>query len=65
MKHRDVIEIYNNIISQIQNKIGKKVKISYPNRHGIPVVTNYEVTIRRLNSLINRKNKLMGGTAWK
>ena len=61
MKHKDVIDIYNNIISQIQSKIGKKVKISYPNRHGIPVVTEYEVTIRRLNALINRKNKLMGG----
>mgnify|MGYP003150640377 FL=1 len=61
MKHKDVIDIYNNIISQIQNKIGKKVKIAYPNRNGIPVVTDYEVTIRRLNALINRKNKLMGG----
>ena len=61
MKHKDVIDIYNNIISQIQSKIGKKVKIAYPNRHGIPVVTDFEVTIRRLNSLINRRNKLMGG----
>ena len=61
MKHKDVIDIYNNIISQIQNKIGKKVKISYPNKHGIPVVTEYEVTIRRVNALIDRKNKLMGG----
>ena len=61
MKHKDVIDIYNNIISQIQSKIGKKVKISYPNRNGIPVVTDYEVTIRRVNALIDRKNKLMGG----
>ena len=61
MKHKDVIDIYNNIISQLQNKIGKKVKISYPNKHGIPVVTEYEVTIRRVNALIDRKNKLMGG----
>ena len=61
MRHKDVIDIYNNIISQIQSKIGKKVKIAYPNRHGIPVVTDFEVTIRRLNSLINRRNKLMGG----
>ena len=61
MRHKDVIDIYNNIISQIQYKIGKKVKISYPNKHGIPVVTEYEVTIRRVNALIDRKNKLMGG----
>ena len=60
MKHKDVIEVYNNIISQIQNKIGKKVKISYPNRKGIPVTTDYEVTINRINALIDRRNKLMG-----
>ena len=60
MKHKDVIEVYNNIISQIQNNLGKKVKISYPNRKGIPVITDYEVSIHRLNALINRRNKLMG-----
>ena len=61
MKHRDVIEVYENIIKQTQNHIGKKVNIKYPNRTGVIAIRNYEVTIQRLNLLVNRKNKLMGG----
>ena len=60
MKHKDVIEVYVNIIRQIQNNIGKKVDIRYPNRTGIIALKNYEVTLYRLNKLIDRKNKLMG-----
>ncbi len=60
MKHKDVIEVYQNIIRQIQNYIGKKVDIKYPNRTGIVCAKNYEVTLNRLNKLIDRKNKLMG-----
>ena len=60
MKHKDVIEVYENIIRQIRNHIGKKVNIKYPNRTGVVAVKNYEVTIPRLNRLIERKNKLMG-----
>ena len=60
MQHKEVVETYNSLIRQITNKIGKKVKISYPNRKGIPVTTDYEVTINRINALIDRRNKLMG-----
>ena len=61
MKHRDVIEVYENIIKQTQNHIGKKVDIRYPSRTGVIAIRDYEVTIQRLNLLVNRKNKLMGG----
>lgn len=61
MKHKVVIEVYNNIIKQLQNHIGKKVNIRYPNRTGVIAVKEYEVTLQRLNRLIDRKNKLMGG----
>ena len=61
MKHKDVIEVYNNIIKQLQNHIGKKVNIRYPSRTGRIAVKDYEVTLVRLNRLIDRKNKLMGG----
>ena len=60
MKHKDVIEVYENIIRQTRNHIGKKVNIKYPNRTGVIAVKDYEVTIPRLNRLIERKNKLMG-----
>ena len=60
MKHKDVIAVYENIIRQTQNNIGKKVNIKYPNRTGIIAVRDYEVTIPRLNRLIARRNKLMG-----
>tara|TARA_R100000808_G_C2111071_1_gene125119 strand:+ start:24 stop:218 length:195 start_codon:yes stop_codon:yes gene_type:complete len=62
MKHKDVIEVYQNIIKQTQNHIGKKVNIRYPNRTGVIAVKDYEVTLDRLNRLIDRKNKLMGGS---
>ena len=64
MKHKDVIEVYQNIIKQTQNHIGKKVNIRYPNRTGVIAVKDYEVTLDRLNRLIDRKNKLMGGVGW-
>ena len=64
MKHKDVIEVYQNIIKQTQNHIGKKVNIRYPNRTGVIAVKDYEVTLDRLNRLIDRKNKLMGGVDW-
>ena len=64
MKHKDVIEVYQNIIKQTQNHIGKKVNIRYPNRTGVIAVKDYEVTLERLNRLIDRKNKLMGGVDW-
>ena len=60
MKHKVVIEVYNNIIRQTQNHIGKKVNIKYPNRTGIIAVKDYEVTIPRLTRLMNRRNKLIG-----
>jgi hypothetical protein len=62
MRHKDVIEVYQNIIKQTQNHIGKKVNIRYPNRTGVIAVKDYEVTLDRLNRLIDRKNKLMGGS---
>jgi len=61
MINRDVIAVYENIIKQTQRHIGKKVNIKYPNRNGVIAIRGYEVTIQRLNSLTNRKNKLMGG----
>ena len=61
MVNKDVINTYNSIIKQIKNKVGKRAKICYPDRKGIPVVKNYEVSINRLNALIDRRNKLMGG----
>jgi len=64
MRHKDVIEVYQNIINQTQNHIGKKVNIRYPNRTGVIAVKEYEVTLERLNRLIDRKNKLMGGVGW-
>jgi hypothetical protein len=62
--NKDVIEVYDNIIRQTQNHIGKKVNIKYPNRNGVTAVRNFEVTIERLNRLIDRKNFLMGGVGW-
>ena len=61
MINRDVVDVYENIIKQTQNHIGKKVNIKYPNRNGVIAISGYEVTIQRLNLLVNRKNKLMGG----
>ena len=61
MINRDVVDVYENIIKQTQNHIGKKVNIKYPNRTGVIAISGYEVTIQRLNLLVNRKNKLMGG----
>ena len=60
MVHREVIEVYNLIIRQIQGKIGRKVNIFYPNKSGVVAVRDYEVTERRLQRIMDRRNYLMG-----
>ena len=61
MRHRHVIETYNNILRQIRNKIGKKVDICGPYGSGNVVVKEYEVTQAIFERLVKRRDTLLGG----
>ena len=61
MRHRHVIETYNNILRQIRNKIGKKVDICDPYGSSNVVVKEYEVTQDIFERLVKRRNTLLGG----
>ena len=61
MRHRHVIETYNNILRQIRNKIGKKVDICDPYGSSNVVVKEYEVTQDIFERLVKRRDYLVGG----
>ena len=62
MRHKDVIEIYNSIIKQITNKIGKEVDIVYPHGSKNVIVPKLKVSPNMYAMLVNRRKHLLGGT---
>ena len=60
MRHKDVIEVYNNLIKQLRGKHGKKVHIKYPSCSGNIIVRDLNATEEMLNRLIDRRDYLLG-----
>ena len=64
MKHKDVVAMYNNLLKQIRNKIGKKVDIYDPVDSDNLIIKDYEVTKRMFDICVRRKNYWLGGNKW-
>tara|TARA_R110002020_G_scaffold138354_1_gene308258 strand:+ start:1763 stop:1951 length:189 start_codon:yes stop_codon:yes gene_type:complete len=60
MRHRDVIDVYNNLIKQLRGKHGKSVHIKYPSSSGNIIVRDLNATEEMLNRLIDRRDYLLG-----
>ena len=60
-KNKEIVEIYNTIIKQITNKIGKQVNIAYPYGSKNIVVSSVDITERMYNKIVSRRNYLRGG----
>ena len=61
MRHKDVLEVYKNIIIQVKNKIGKSTNIFYPFGTKNIIVEGFNVTEKNYNIFVARRDYLLGG----
>ena len=64
MRHKEVVAMYDNLLKQIRNKIGKKVDIYDPVDSDNLIIKDYEVTQRMFDICVRRKGHWMGGDKW-
>ena len=64
MKHKEVVAMYDNLLKQIRNKIGKKVDIYDPVDSDNLIIKDYEVTQKMFDICVRRKGYWMGGDKW-
>ena len=60
MRHKDVLEVYNNIIRQVKNKIGKSTNIVYPFGTKNIIIEGFNVTEKNYNIFVARRDYLLG-----
>ena len=60
-KHKDVIEVYNNLIRQMTNNIGKSISIASPYNPDNIAVDDFHVTLEIYNRILRRRDYLLGG----
>ena len=65
MQHKDVIEVYNAIIKQVKDKIGKTTNIVYPYGTKNIIIEGFNVTEKNYNIFVARRDYLLGGDEWK
>ena len=60
-RHKDVIEVYNNLIRQMKNNIGKSINIASPYETDNVAVRDFHVTLSIYNRIVRRRDYLLGG----
>ncbi len=60
-RHKDVIEVYNNLIRQMTNNIGKSINIASPYETDNVAVRDFHVTLSIYNRIVRRRDYLLGG----
>ena len=61
MQNKEIIEIYNSIIKQIQNKIGKKTNIVFPDGSSNVIIRDMDVSENMYKTIVKRRDVLLGG----
>ncbi len=61
MACRQIIEVYDNLIEQMDGKIAETIHITYPRGTGNIILKNYYVSAIAYTTLVNRRNKLAKG----
>ena len=59
-RHKDVIEVYNNLIRQMTNNIGKSISIASPYNTDNVAVDDFHVTLEIYNRILRRRDYLSG-----
>ena len=58
---RQIVEVYDNLIEQMDTKIDETIDIAYPRGTNNIIMRNYYVSALAYTTLVNRRNKLAGG----
>ena len=61
MACRQIVELYDNLIEQMDTKIGNKIHITYPRGTDNIIIRDFYVTPAVYNVIVGRRNKLAGG----
>ena len=65
MKHKHIVEIYENLIEQTKNKIEKGVaNIYYPFGTKNIIIKDLRVTLKTVKSFERRRDFWIGGKKW-
>jgi hypothetical protein len=58
---RQILEVYDNLIEQMDTKIDETIDITYPRGTNNIIMRNYYVSALAYTTMVNRRNKLAGG----
>ena len=61
MACRQIVEVYDNLIEQMDTKIDETINITYPRGTNNIIMKNYYVSVLAYTTLVDRRNKLAGG----
>mgnify|MGYP003150325631 CR=1 FL=1 len=61
MACRQIVEIYDTLIEQMDEKIGETIHLIYPKGTNNVIAKNYYVSALAYNTMVGRRNKLVGG----
>ena len=61
MACRQIVELYDNLIDQMETNIGSKIHIKYPRGTENIIIKDFEVTPAVYHIIVGRRNELAGG----
>tara|TARA_R110000824_G_scaffold28046_2_gene94592 strand:+ start:2080 stop:2271 length:192 start_codon:yes stop_codon:yes gene_type:complete len=61
MACRQIVEVYDNLIEQMDEKIDETINITYPRGTGNVIMKNFFVSAVAYTTIVNRRNKLVEG----
>ena len=64
MACRQIVELYDNLIEQMDENIDETIHIKYPRGTENVILKNFYVTAKIYSIIVGRRNKLSGGKEW-
>ena len=64
MACRQIVELYDNLIEQMETNIGNKIHIKYPRGTENIIIRDFDVTLEVYSIILGRRNELAGGKEW-
>ena len=64
MACRQIVELYDNLIEQMDENIDETIHIKYPRGTENVILKNFYVTAKIYSIIVGRRNKLAGGKEW-
>ena len=61
---KQIVELYDNLIEQMDENIDETINIKYPRGTENVILKNFYVTAKIYSIIVGRRNKLAGGKEW-